>query len=523
MPRGRLYVWQLERDERREVEEFVRDPGLQVLSPDSQSIAIVGEKTIRRGQLSGGSFVEIGKTPPDLAESAGCWTADGDLLLPRLEGGLVAVSVAGGDVRDATRTDGPGVRHFFPQLLPDGKTLLLTVARGEASSAALVGFSKGKADGPVREILADAEAAQFVAPAHIVFWRKSGALAVPFDLSTLTVTGPPAPVLDVSYDTSSYLAVSATGTLAFMPRQTEMLRTRLVWVARNGVETPLELPPRDYTDPNISPTGDRLVIAVREAQGPQHLWVHTFATGVTTRVTFDGTSHEAPVWTADGRRILYTTSATSPASAVTSISADGTGAPVRLSPEGVRGTPVSWAPDGKALAIMAWVAGFMDISLLHCDQADGKGPCRAEKLIATEASEIHPFFSPDGRLLAYVSDESGVLEVYVRSMGPPGKWQISAGGATEPRWSRDGKELFYRARGALMAVSVTASPVSFGAPRKLFDAPYVDAGGVDDYDVAPDGRFLFLKAVEGAKPLTLELVLNWPTELARLAPAKGTK
>ena len=409
---------------------------------------------------------------------------------------------------------------------------MFTIAGGQNSPVvAAVPLSGGSPAGPVREIVSNAEAAQFVSPGHLVHWRGTSFLALPFDLVSLRVTGPAVPVLGragaaiVSIDDAKFLAVSATGTLVYSPREQQRSSRRLVWVDRRGGEIPLDLPPRDYYDPSISPEGNRIAITVLEEKS-QHVWVLTPKTGALTRLTFGETYNMAPVWTPDGRRIVYVVGEPG---AVFSRSADGAGSPVTLSPKEERSFPTSWSPDGKTLAMLGIgpPEGY-GVTTLRCEEAGGvKGPCRVEKLTATKKPEALPYFSPDGRYLAYVSGESGGSEVYVQTFpGPGGKWQVSTAGGTEPRWSRDGKELFYRTRNgdALMAVPVALSPsFSFGAPRKLFEAPYAMVGGVDNYDVAPDGRFLFMKNVEGTSRLSLELVLNWPTELARLAPPGGTK
>ena len=241
------------------------------------------------------------------------------------------------------------------------------------------------------------------------------------------------------------------------------------------------------------------------------------------RLTFDEVQNMAPVWTPSGGRIVYLADGPGP---VVSRSADGAGPPVTLMPTEAWTFPTSWSPDGKTLAMTSWDPSGLDVSMMRCEEPGGiQGPCRVEKLIATPNNERLPFFSPDGRFLAYLSNESGGEEVYVQTFpGAGGEWQVSTSGGTEPRWSRDGKELFYRSGGALMAVSVATSPgVSFGTPRKLFEAPYADVGGTADYDVGPDGRFLFMKDVGNTANLSLQLVLNWPTELARLAPPGKTK
>jgi serine/threonine-protein kinase len=522
LTQGRLMLWRIEDGE---VRPFggAEDFGIPFFSPDGQWLGTVGAR-IRKTALSGPAFVDVAKAPEQFAGA--CWTPSGEIVLGREDGGLLAVSAAGGELRDLTKPEKPGVSHRFPHVLPGGETLLFTIAGPKGNSAAVLPIRKGKPSSPIREVLANAEAAQFVPPGYLVFWTGSGPpLAAPFDLSSLAVTGPAAPALGgasgASYDDTSWLTVSATGTVAYVPRMSLRSLQRLVWVERSGAEVPLDLPAAEYTDPGISPDGASISYGI-VGDRSQQVWVHNLKSGASTRLTFETTRNMAPVWTPDGLRATYGIGR----GAVLSRSADGTGLPVTLSPENLRfSLPSSWSPDGKTLAMQTWNGTSLDLTLLRCDEAGGaKGPCRLEKLDSTDAFESLPQFSRDGRYLAYASNDSRRSEIYVRAFpGPGGKWQVSTAGGSEPRWSRDGRELFYRIGDALMAVPVGASPGSFGAPKRLFEAPYADVGGVVDYDVGPDGRFLFMKPVETGHDLTLELVLNWPTELARLAPPEAKK
>ncbi len=429
----RLMVWKIEEAETRPIAgsrgyTFTKGGwGKPFFSPDGEWFGLIGQEKIRKAAFSGGGFVDVAKAPSEETVGA-CWTPGGQIILGRRSGGLLAVPAAGGELREVTRPGAPGLSHRWPQILPGDRALLFTIAGGQNGPVtAVVPLLRGEPAGPVREIVSDAEAAQFVAPDHLVYWRGTSFLALPFDLVGLKVTGPAVPVLGgagagvVSIDDAKFLAVSATGTLVYAPREQQRSSRRLVWVDRRGGEVPLDQPARDYYDPSISPDGNRIAITVLEEKS-QHIWVMTLKTGALTRLTFGDTYNMAPVWTPDGRRIAYVVGEPG---TVLSRSADGAGSPVTLSPKEARSFPTSWSPDGKTLAMLG--IGTPDgygITALRCEEPGGvKGPCRVENLTATGNPEIMAYFSPDGRYLAYMSYESGDSEVFVQAFpGAGGKW-----------------------------------------------------------------------------------------------------
>jgi eukaryotic-like serine/threonine-protein kinase len=240
-----------------------------------------------------------------------------------------------------------------------------------------------------------------------------------------------------------------------------------------------------------------------------------------TRFTFEGVNG-SPTWTPDGKRIAFGSTKEGQQNLFWQL-ADGSGGLERLNIAEHREAPISWSPNGQLLAFVDIdPTTSRDIWVLRMSDR------KAQPFLRTTFNESGPRFSPDGRWLAYVSDESGRYEVYVQPYpGPGGKWQISTDGGTEPIWNRNGRELFYRSGDKMMAVDIATQP-SFiaGKPRMLFEGPYLPAPGtVPNYDVSPDGqRFLMLKPVEqaGAAPTQINVVLNWSEELKRLVPA-GTK
>jgi Tol biopolymer transport system component len=259
------------------------------------------------------------------------------------------------------------------------------------------------------------------------------------------------------------------------------------------------------------------------------LWVHDLDVGRLTRLTFDG-FNVSPVWTPDGERLIhfYSTGALTPDGELRSVPADNSGPALSLVPMR-RGPPRSVGPtslsrDGRTLIGMRIRRGTNsgDLWALSLDPAPS-ADSDARSLLDTPFNERHAVFSPDGRFIAYTSDESGRDEIYVMPYpGPGGKSQVSRDGGTMPRWNSSGRELFFLSAGAMMVAEVTTSPAfSAQSPRALFDLPALTRGGVP-YDVAPDGtRFLVSRVQGGASAETIELrvVVNWFEELRRLAPS----
>jgi len=288
----------------------------------------------------------------------------------------------------------------------------------------------------------------------------------------------------------------------------------LTWVARNGTEQPLPAPAREFDWPRLSPDGRRIAVEV----GGQ-TWVYDTERDTLTRLTFEGVQNDSPAWSPDGSRIVVRSNRAGTGSIFWQM-ADGSGGVERLSTGiQVADTPGSFSPDGQFVAFFRtdpktqrdiWVLSLKDK--------------KRSPFLVTPATEGAPRFSPDGRFIAYVSDESGRPEIYVQPFpGPGGKWQISTDGGIEPVWNRNGRELFYRNRNRMMAVPVTTEPTfSAGHPSMLFEGEYLaspfPATGVT-YDVTADGqRFLMVKETPQASDIKINVVANWFEELKRLAP-----
>ena len=304
----------------------------------------------------------------------------------------------------------------------------------------------------------------------------------------------------------------------YVPGDIQTTQRRLVWVSRNGAEQALAAPAREYDTPRLAPDGRRVAVEI----GPQ-IWLYDLAQDTLTRLTFEGDLNNSPEWAPDGTRIAFYSTKDGPQKIFWQL-ADGSGGLERLtSGESGPQTPKSWSADGQLLAFQD-ISPTMQRDIWVLRLSDRK----AEPFLRTPFIEGAPAFSPDGRWLAYVSNESGRPEIYVQPYpGPGGKWQISTDGGTEPVWSRNGREVFYRSGNKMMAVATTTQPgFSPGNPKcssrestlmKRFPA----MGPA--FDVSPDGqRFLMVKETEQAPSLTqINVVLNWFEELKRRVPTDG--
>jgi dipeptidyl aminopeptidase/acylaminoacyl peptidase len=367
----------------------------------------------------------------------------------------------------------------------------------------------------------------YVSSGHLLFARGGAILAVPFDLRSLQVRGNPTPVIEgVAMSASmgvAQFAVSAPGTIAYT-RGTDTNGTRaLVWVDRHGAVQPIAAPRQNYEQPRLSPDGQRVAVMIRGGAGiGQDVWLFQLARGTLSRLSFESVEAETPAWTPDGRHVTYAvTRNSSPSRMFLWKPADGSGGDEPLAGGNQHLHIGNWSPRGDAL--VAFDTGGGDLWVM---QAGDKRTWRP--LAQTPFRERGPAFSPDGRWLAYASNETRRFEIYAQAFpGPGGKWQISTDGGSEPVWAKNGRELFYRNGDKMMAVPVETKGNSFeaGTPKLLFEgrfAPATPATSADAwYDVSADGkRFVMLKADEMPTTNAIVVVQDWLSELKRLGPGK---
>ena len=385
------------------------------------------------------------------------------------------------------------------------------------------------ATGQRRNLVQGGTQPRYAPSGHLVYVQGGNLMAVSFDPLRLTATGAVVPVVEGVLQSptngDAQYTFSATGSLVYVPGSVQGAQLRLVWISRNGAEQPLAAPPRAYLNPRVSPDDRRVAVTITEQES--QTWLYDLSRETLTRLTFEGNSNQYPVWTPDGKRIAFRSNKDGPLNIFWQL-ADGSGGLERLTTSEDTHTPNSWSPDGQLLAFVenTPTTGGIDIWVLRMgDLSASSGQVRkAQPFLRTPFTESAPCFSPDGRWLGYVSDESGRYEIYVQPYpGPGGKWQVSTDGGTEPLWNRNGRELFYRSGDKMMAVDIATQP-GFAAskPRMLFEGPYEPTPVTfPNYDVSPDGqRFLMLKPSEQeqAAPTQINVVLNWFEELKQKAP-----
>ena len=505
------------------------------VSPDSRWIGYVeNNTTLNKIAVSGGSPIVVAHLP-GLTFGA-TWVDDATIVAATFNTttGLLRVPAAGGEPTVLTTVDQAHgeVGHWFPESLPGGRALLFTIAaaKPEDQQIAVLDLQTGQR----RTLLRGGHDAQYVASGHLVYGAGSGLSAVRFDLARLTVVGDPVRVVEGLEATSIgavNAAVTRTGTLVYVPGGAGGTTLRsLVWVDRQGRETPIPAPPRAYVSPRLSPDGTRVALEIRDQE--QDIWTWDLARQTLTRLTFDPAIDLAPVWTPDGRRIVFA-STRSGAPNLFVRPADGTGMDVRLTTSKNRQATTSVTPDG------AFVVGYevrppQKNALIARFALDGGASGRGARTPVAEGFADTPFegiggeISPDGHFLAYESFESGRPEIFVRPYPQTanGRWEVSTEGGSRPAWTSGGRELIYLdGANRLTAVAVESTGPTFhvGTPAALLTTTYATPAPWRSYDVSPDGqRFLMIKEGAGTDtaPPSFVVVQNWFGELKRLVPAK---
>src|SRR6185436_1630687 len=464
-------------------------------SPDSQSIGLM----TAAGALRVVSLVD-GLTST-IAEDAnfiygGGWLPGNRIIFGRSTGGLWQVSPTGGAPIQVTKLDAAKREtiHSSPVATADGKAMLFSVFAGDQWHVESLVFETGE-----RSVVVErASLALVAARGRLFFYRDGSVLSAPFDAARRRVSGDAIRVLDSLQSGEGgnpLFDMSASGARVY-PSTSAV--SRLMWVSRSGVEQPLNDVPRSYATPRMSPDGTRVLV---QAGG---LWIQDLARAAFTRiVSKDDQTTAFPIWTPDSRRVVVRG-----ARGLTIHDADGSGRTEVLAGTSVFDYPASVAADNDTMVMLrASQETSFDIYKLSL-----RNPTALQPILKTPAYEGGARLSPDGKWLAYVSNESGQYEVYVRPFGGADRrWQVSTEGGTQTVWNPNGRELFYRSGNRMMAVDIMASgdALQLSPPHLLFEQRYAFSAGITiaNYDVSRDGqRFVMVKNEAGAG--RLNVVLN---------------
>ncbi len=499
-------------------------------SPDGRFIGFFADRKLKRIDDSGGSARIVWEGTGDSADArGGTWNGDDVIAIaPNFEGALLRVPASGGEATPITTLDrGRGeYSHRWPHFLPDGRHFLyVALAGGHDANGIYVGSLDSK---QTSLVIRATSAVAYAPPGYLLYAPERSLAAQPFDPKSLKLSGEAASVgdqllFDPQMTAGRPFSVSANGTLAY--RSGGSALTQLTWLDRQGNTIGSIASPGEYHAPRLSPDGKRLAVTridVRSARGD--VWVIDVARGAASRLVSDASVDTIPVWSADASRILFN-SYRGADQALLQKSSHGGGSEEVVLQSGKVGNFQSFftdsSPDGRFVAFDTLdPTTNLDVWILPLE-----GDRRPARLIGTPAGEWGAEFSPDGRWLAYQSNESGEAEVYVQAFSATSpvpvlageRWQVSAGGGRMPTWSRDGKEMFYLgADGKLMAVDVKTAPsFATGRPVALFDAR-MKVSPDRQYDVSPDGqRFLVRQPLADQVAAPMTVVLDWAAGLPR--------
>ncbi|MGI8785495.1 MAG: protein kinase domain-containing protein [Acidobacteriota bacterium] len=502
------------------------------VSPDGQWIAFFAGETLKKISVQGGAAVTLCSA---VSDRGGSWGEDDMIVFaPDSHGGLAKVPSAGGTPEPLTTLDRDAgeVTHRWPQLTPGAKTLIFTAHTSTSSFDDATIVAQSLETGIRKTVVRGGFYGRYLPSGHVVYVHNATLFAVPFDIQRLETSGQPVPVIEkiaVNSDRgAAQFDFSQTGILSYVPG-TAAGGVSVYWMDASGKMAPLIENRAEYFNPRFSPDGKRLALDIAAGTG-RDVWIYELQRDTMTRLTFDGAGNSWPIWSPDGGRVAFFSDRKG-APGVYWKRADGAGDTQLMFTSKGGPVPQSWRRDGKFLTLLVQNPETnVDIFTLPVtdDERPGPAPAKPEPFLASPFIDVLSEFSPDGRWLAYVSNESGNFEVYVRPFpGPGGKWQISTAGGSLPTWSRNGKELFYRSNDQRIWVcTYSASDATFrpDKPRLWSQGQFTERGNSRNFDLAPDGkRFAVLKAPAGDRQSATDrvvLIQNFFDELQRLAPSR---
>ncbi len=497
-------------------------------SPDSRWIGFFSDGKLKKVLAAGGPVQVISEGFADFR--GGSWGAANTILLATALSHLYGISSSSGAVAAVTRLDASNreAAHRWPQFLPDGQHFLFRVISAVPANG---GVYAGSLDGKTRKFLIRSDlsnSASYAPPGYVLFLDGDTLMAQKFDAEHLELRDQPLPVAEhVGRSSAGKIAVSASGTGVLAYAGAILRLGRLTWFDRNGNRLDSVGPEGDYTDFRLSPDEKRIAISLVDPKTSNpDVWLVDRERGSTSRFTFGQALNASAVWSPDGAWIAFRTNPTGLTELYRKSAAGGGNEEPVLSGEAERSAqiasarlaPSDWSPDGRDILFAAPGAGSgYDLWLWSLT-----GEKKLKRFLGSPYDKIHGNFSPDGKLVAYSSNESGRFEVHVQTFPRSDRqWQVSTGGGSEPRWRRDGREIYYLSEDRkLMAVAVGAGPLgntSFGVPKPLFQtrAPAGVYALRTNYVPSGDGKRFLVNTQNDPAPTPITVVLNWTSGLKR--------
>ncbi len=497
-------------------------------SPDSQQLGFWGGD----GQMksvsitTGRAAVSLGSAP-ELAYGAS-WADDGYIYFGQGSGGILRVSANGGEPELVAEME-EGEQAYGPQLFPGGEWLLFTLLSGSSSwnDASIV--AQPVSGGERKLLVAGGTDGRYVPTGHIVYSLERNLLAVPFDLDSLEVTGGSVSIVEGVQQSAaprtgaSQYGFSDRGGLVYMPGGGFSATSQLAWVDRDGRVEPLPFEPRPSGFFDLSPDDQRIALGIRGDDGDWHIWIYEIERGGSqVRLTTEG-NNEVPVWSPDGEWVFFRSDRGGNHDIWKRRADRSLEAELVLDTE-ADVLPISISDDGEMLLFVSGLLPNFDVGILALDTGD------TEMLVDTAAFESLPSFSPDGRFFAFNSDETGQPEVYVREVSSGRTFLVSTStrGGWFPRWSRDGKEIYYRPWNSpgILVAEVDLESFSASDPVEVSD---IVMRAASIFDVTADGQKFLVLVPAGTdetggrgSSTRLNVVLNWFEELNRLVPTEGS-
>jgi eukaryotic-like serine/threonine-protein kinase len=489
-------------------------------SPDEKYVGFFLNGKLATIAAAGGPVSFLADAPN---ARGGAWGADDTILFcPNFLGPLFRVSAQGGTPTAVTALDKTKhTTHRWPWFLPDGKHFLFLAASHTAGDSAQNGIYFGSIDSPDTHMVVATDSAGQFASGNLLYHANTALVAQPFDPKSGKLSGSPVPLVsNIRFDVGvwrSIFSTSQNGRLLYQAGDAAAARTSLVWFDRSGQKlNTFDVHENSIVDVRLSPDDKR--VAFVTGSPASAVWSLDLERNTKTRITFDQQTVHQPSWSPDGSQVVFVAGLPQGGSNldIRIKASDGSGPEKTMSAEPHAYHYPGWSPDGKYLTYL-WGKGEKMVSLWIMPVA-GDAPPVAIVQPPSDQSNIYNYrISPDGRFVAYVSDESGTNELYITTFpAAKGKWRVSIDVGAFPTWGPNGKEIFFKALGDdLFACTVTAkgSEVEVSAPRHLFHASMPGVGM--PYDVSADGKRFLVNLGEEETPAPLELELNWPAELKK--------